>query len=204
MSTVETLYVKNIYDEIANEFHVTRTYTWKWIDTFITSLQKNSTICDIGCGNGRNMKHKEYTFIGVDNCKQFVHICPQQGLPAIEGEMTDIPLENESVDHVICIAAFHHLSSESSRLKALMEMKRILKNENGKILLSVWAKDQPAKTRVTFENYGDNMVPWKHTHKRYYYIFTIPELTSLFHAAGLKIYSHVYDCGNEVFVLGIK
>ena len=88
-------------------------------------------------------------------------------------------------------------------LKALLEMKRILK-PNGKILLSIWSKDQPVKTRRKFDNYGTQMVPWKSKEKtiyRYYYIFKIDEINELFEKAQLKVVSHLWECGNEVFIL---
>jgi SAM-dependent methyltransferase len=196
----EIKFVKNIYDEIASEFKVTRVNKWSWVTSFITQLPKNSLIYDIGCGNGRNMKYDNYNFIGIDNCNNFLDICNNDGLKTVYGEMTEIPLENNSADAIINIASFHHLSTTDNRLKALKEFKRLLKPQ-GKILLSVWSINQPSKTRVTFNSYGNNTVYWKKKHPRYYYIFKIDELYDLFYEAGLTVISHDYDCGNEVFIL---
>jgi len=201
MMNIETHHVKNIYNEIAKEFDVTRTYTWKWVGDFLTDIPNQSIICDLGCGNGRNMKSDRHNFIGIDNCSAFVDLCNNQNLNVKKGEMIDIPMIDGSVDHIICIAAFHHLSTHENRVKALTEMKRILNNNNSKILLSVWSKQQPKKTRVTFDKYGDTMVSWKHKYDRYYYIFKISELEDIIHEAGLTIEKHLYDCGNEIFVL---
>ena len=98
------------------------------------------------------------------------------------------------------IASFHHLSNNENRIKALLEMKRIIKDD-GQIIISVWSINQPKKTRVTFENYGDNMVYWKNKHARYYYIFKLDEIRTLVHTAGLIIIDSYYDCGNEIFIL---
>ena len=166
-------------------------------------LKKRDTIIDIGCGNGRNMQFKQHTFIGIDNCEKFISMCREKKLLVQLANMTKINLPNCSADAIICIAVFHHLSTHENRIKALLEMKRLIKPKTGKILLSVWSINQPLKTRITFTNYGDNMVSWNKKYKRYYYIFQINEIISLFKEVGLKILKHNYDCGNEIFILYI-
>ena len=172
---IEIEYVKNIYEYIASEFDVTRAYKWSWITNFINSLPKNSLIYDIGCGSGRNMDYANYRFIGFDNCQSFIEVCKNKGFNAYYSEITDIKIRDNSADAIICIATFHHLSSYENRIKALQELKRIIK-DCGKILLSVWSKEQPKKTRITFDNCGDNIVYWKNKYPRYYYIFQLDEL----------------------------
>ena len=98
---------------------------------------------------------------------------------------------------------FHQLSSYENRINALLEMKRLIKPE-GKILLSVWSINQPAKTKKSFDNYGDNIVLWNNygtIYERYYYIFKIDEIKDLFEKTDLILLSHFYDCGNEIFIL---
>jgi SAM-dependent methyltransferase len=199
-SKVEIEYVKQIYEYIASEFNVTRAYKWNWITDFINSLPKNSLIYDIGCGSGRNMDYPNYQFIGFDNCERFIELCRNKGLKVYYSEITDIRIRDNSADAIICIATFHHLSTYDNRIKALQELKRIVKI-NGKILLSVWAKEQPKKTRITFDKYGDNIVFWKKKYPRYYYIFELDELKLLIDEVGLNIDNEFYDCGNNVFIL---
>lgn len=199
-SKVEIEYVKQIYEYIASEFNVTRAYKWNWITDFINSLPKNSLIYDIGCGSGRNMDYPNYQFIGFDNCLSFIELCRNKGLKAYYSEITDIKIRDNNADALICIATFHHLSTYENRIKALQELKRIVKI-NGKILLSVWAKDQPKKTRITFDHYGDNIVFWKKKYPRYYYIFQLDELKLLINEVNLNIDNEFYDCGNNVFIL---
>ena len=200
---IEIEYVKQIYDCMASEFNVTRTYKWIWISNFINNLPKNSLIYDIGCGSGRNMDYPDYKFIGFDNCQSFIELCRNKGLTAYYSEITDIKTTDNSADALICIATFHHLSTYENRIKALQELKRIVK-EKSKILLSVWAKEQPKKTRITFDKYGDNIVYWKKKHPRYYYIFELDELKLLINEVGLNIDNEFYDCGNNIFILSKK
>ncbi len=203
MLNIEKEQVKDIYEIIAPHFSNTRIYTWDWITNFINNISLYSTIADIGCGNGRNMLFKNYNFIGIDNCENFIKICLEKKLNVCLGNMTSIPLSNKICDAIICIAAFHHLSNETNRILCLLELKRILK-DSGEILLSVWSINQPKKTRRTFNKYGHNLISWNKFGKiydRYYYIFQIPEIYNLFKKSGLYIKEHKYDCGNEIFIL---
>lgn len=203
LTQLEETHVKNVYEEIANHFDNTRVYTWNWITDFVTSLPKNSNICDVGCGNGRNMMFKDYNFIGVDNCRAFLEICKSKNLEVIESNMTKLPFKNEQFDAVICIAAFHHLYTNTAKIECLLEIKRIIKN-NGKILLSVWSKTQPEKTKRTFINHGHNFVKWNKfgkEYERYYYIFQDREIKSLFRQTGLIVINCKHDCGNEIYIL---
>jgi SAM-dependent methyltransferase len=208
---IENTSVKNVYNIIAPHFDNTRHYKWVWISDFVNSLSDNSLIYDIGCGNGRNMDYRGYQFRGIDNCENFVKICQKKGLDVQQGDMTELPFEDESANHIINIAAFHHLSTHERRVKALQEFKRVLK-PGGKILLSVWSKFQPEKTKRSFEKYGDNYVPWKEPNSksnidcsgiqmRYYYIFKLDELFKLITDSGLNVIETKWDCGNEILIL---
>jgi len=202
-NNLETTYVKEVYEEIAPHFSNTRSYKWCWVIDFLNSLKKSSIVYDLGCGNGRNMDHGSLKFIGIDNCESFVSICENKKLSVINSNITKIPLDNSSADAIICIAVFHHLSSMENRIKALLEMKRLVK-PGGKILLSTWSINQPQKTRRTFNNYGNNIVLWNSfgkIYERYYYIFKLDEITELIKRAGLIILNYEYSCGNEIFSL---
>ena len=203
-NNIENIYVKSVYENIANHFDNTRAYTWPWIDEFLNKLEPYSSVYDIGCGNGRNMLKKNLHFIGVDNCENFVKICHKKNLSVINANMTKIPLQNNSADAIICIAVLHHLVSEKSRIDALLEMKRLIK-KNGKILLSIWSINQPRKTRRSFNSFGNNIVLWNNNQgkifERYYYIFKLEEIKQLFKIVGLSIINYEYNCGNDIFTL---
>ena len=201
----ETQYVTNVYGKIAPYFNERRVFTWSWIANFIKSIEQNSTILDIGCGNGRNMQNPNYNFIGLDICQEFIDICKKRGMTCLYGDMCNMPIKSNSIDAIISIASFHHLSNKERRISALNEMKRVLK-PNGKILLSVWSIEQPNKTRRTFTNYGDTIVSWNQYGKdfdRFYYIFRLDEIRELFKETNLKIIDYQWDCGNEVFILQV-
>tara|TARA_B110001452_G_C15240811_1_gene429574 strand:+ start:5369 stop:5986 length:618 start_codon:yes stop_codon:yes gene_type:complete len=200
---IEKVYVKDIYEEIAKHYNVTRINKWYWITEFIESLKKNSLIYDVGCGNGRNMNYENHNFIGIDNCENFLKICKEKKLDVINSNILNISLKTDTADAIICIAVFHHLSTVENRILALKEMRRLVKS-GGKILLSVWSINQPKKTRRKFNNYGNNIVLWNNygkVYERYYYIFKLDELYKLFKIVGLVVINYKYDCGNEIFIL---
>lgn len=197
----EDTHVRKIYNKIGEHFDATRAYTWKWIEDFTYQYSDSHTIYDIGCGSGRNLRDSP-TWIGVDNSETFINICKEKGFNVVHADMINIPLPTESADAIISIASFHHLYTYERRIRALYEMKRLIKPD-GKILLSVWSIEQPKKTKRTFK-YGDNIVTWNkfgEVFERYYYIFKINEIEYLFQQIGLKVVSHTWDCGNEIFIL---
>lgn len=196
--------VKDVYNEIASHFDNTRAYVWSWIQEFLDKIPDDKLYADIGCGNGRNLRKNNC--VGIDNCIEFVKICREKypEIQVLEGCFTDIPIKKNECDFLICIAAFHHLTTIERRIKALHELKRIIKpGVEHRLLLSVWSVNQPEKTRRTF-TYGDNIVKWNKfgkIYERYYYIFKMDEIKELFEITGWTIASHKWDCGNEVFEL---
>jgi tRNA (uracil-5-)-methyltransferase TRM9 len=193
--------VKESYNRLAREFNVTRVFTWNWTDNFIEKLEKNALVLDIGCGNGRNMIYKSVKIFGLDiSINQLSQKKIKDNL--VCANMINLPYKNNVFDHIICIATFHHLPTEESRLRALEEIKRVLKWE-GRVLLSVWSIHQPRKTKRIFNDYGDNLVPWKgkkETIMRYYYIFKLKEINNLLNKI-FTIEKYIWDSGNEIFYL---
>tara|TARA_A100001011_G_scaffold221748_1_gene229691 strand:+ start:672 stop:1301 length:630 start_codon:yes stop_codon:yes gene_type:complete len=176
----EETFVKNIYSNIAEHFDKTRYHTWPKIKDFINSLNTNSKIYDIGCGNGRNMNLRDdCDFIGCDNNQELLSQAKNKKLECFYGDNLDLPFEDECADAVISIAVIHHFSTKERRVKALSEIFRILK-KGGYILIYVWAYEQDK-----FKNYEKNaMVEWNNQKnneilKRYYYLFSRYELDDL-------------------------
>tara|TARA_X000000950_G_C13656862_1_gene554190 strand:+ start:163 stop:798 length:636 start_codon:yes stop_codon:yes gene_type:complete len=176
----EEKYVKNVYSNIAEHFDKTRHHTWPKIQEFINSLNTNSKIYDIGCGNGRNMNiRSDCNFIGCDNNPELLSQAKQKNLNCYYGDNLSLPFNDECADAVTSIAVIHHFSSKERRIKALSENFRILKKD-GYILIYVWAYEQDK-----FKNYGKNaMIEWNNQKngkilKRYYYLFSKNELDDI-------------------------
>jgi ubiquinone/menaquinone biosynthesis C-methylase UbiE len=195
----DTFKVKEVYERIAEHFNEKRFSKWDWIEEFLDEFPANSLVYDIGCGSGRNIRPG---MIGVDNCDNFLKISNSKGKDVIKGDMRYLPLDDNTGIGMICIAAFHHLSTREDRLKALLEFKRVLKI-GAKIMISVWSINQGENRKLKFY-YGDNIVPWNNNgtiYERYYYIFENEEIKKLFQEAGLRLIKHFWNHGNEIFIL---
>lgn len=199
----ETLFVTNVYSTIANHFDKTRYHTWPKIKDFIYSLNKNSTIYDIGCGNGRNMNIRDdCSFIGCDNNNELLSQTKNKNINCIYGDNLNLPFDNCCADAVLSIAVIHHFSTEQRRLKALSELFRILK-VNGRILIYVWAHEQNK-----FKNFEKNaMVSWNNQSdgkilQRYYYLFSINEIDHLVtnNFKNIKIIESGIQCFNYYLI----
>lgn len=192
---IEDIYVKNVYNKIANDFSITRISIWNGVKKFIDTIPSFSWIADLGCGNGKNIQRDDLYWYAIDQCDGFLDICKKRfngksHSPHIcKGSITDIPLLSNSVDFLICIATFHHLASENNRHKSLEEFKRILK-PGGKGLITVWAhefeKGFQWEKEIKRQGGGqDILIPWRGTKKnsikeeRYYHFFKKDEIMNL-------------------------
>ena len=60
---IENKYVKNMYEEISENFDDTRQYVWPSVKKYLNSIPMENEVLEIGSGNGRNLTYK----IGVKN-----------------------------------------------------------------------------------------------------------------------------------------
>lgn len=168
------LSVKEVYNKIADHFDVSRQRIWGSVKQFLNSLEKNSHVLDLGCGNGKNMLYrKDLCIEGIDISSELIKVCKKKSLSVIEGSITELPFTNAQFDNMICIATYHHLDNDLDRQSALKEMSRCLK-VNGTLLLTVWAIEQFEGSTFHFTK-ADELVPWTtktgETFYRYYHIY---------------------------------
>lgn len=193
---------REVYGHIALEFSNTRSFIREDIKLFARYIKDGDNVLDIGCGNGRLnllLKDKRVTYTGIDQSSELIAIAQQKFLDAMfmHADMRELPLPDASFDIIFCIAAFHHLPDDASRLQALSEMKRVLK-PRGKIILSQWNlySAWAAKKYGPGKN-GDFRIPWKDASgkalcNRYYHSFTFSELELLFKKSGLQLEEQYY------------
>ena len=59
--------IEEFYDLIADEFDKTRIRLWSCVISFLNSFPSNSSILDIGCGNGKYLNYRNDLFMkGID------------------------------------------------------------------------------------------------------------------------------------------
>jgi len=101
------------------------------------------------------------------------------------GDVRSLPFCNNSFDHAISVATYHHIEGETGKLAALEELKRVLK-PSGEAFITVWNRWQPR-----FWLRGREVaVPWQTREKtlyRYYYLFSYPGLEKMVNNAGLEV-----------------
>ncbi|MFP6621568.1 MAG: class I SAM-dependent methyltransferase [Pirellulaceae bacterium] len=86
-------------------------------------------ILDAGCGTGGNLQHlggcPNHT--GIDLADEAIDYCQQRGLPnVIQGNVTQLPLEDQSQDAVISTSVLYHQWVENVD-DALQEFHRVLR-----------------------------------------------------------------------------
>ncbi|MDP6449032.1 MAG: methyltransferase domain-containing protein [Dehalococcoidales bacterium] len=96
-----------------------------------------------------------------------------------------LPYPDGTFDWALSVATYHHIKGEEERLKALQELRRVLRS-GGEAFITVWNRRQP---RFWFRG-KEIAVPWRakdRTLYRDYYLFSYGELEKLAKQAGLKI-----------------
>ena len=97
---------------------------------FANAFTQGKTVCDIPCGVGwgtalLTAKHKIGIYISSDAVAYGRKHYP--GIEFLVGDMASIPLADSSVDVVVCLEGFEHVS-ETTGMKFLAEATRILKD----------------------------------------------------------------------------
>lgn len=216
---IEQNFVKNVYENISEEFSQTRHSVWNSVKLYIDSLDSNSTLFEAGCGNGKNLAYRpELQTFGCDITQNFVDICECKNLNVKLCDVTCLDYPNDYFDNTMSVAVLHHLSTKERRTKGIEELVRVTK-EGGSIFIEVWAQEQKhilnkdtegmKKCKIKFgcEN-QDIYVPFKNKvdgsvlGKRYYHVFKENELEDLIsNINNVEITERFYEKGNWGVIL---
>jgi ubiquinone/menaquinone biosynthesis C-methylase UbiE len=197
--------VEKTYNKIAKDFDRTRYKVWNKVAQFLDSLEPNTRVLEVGCGNGKNMLYRnDLQMSGIDISDEQVLICKEKGLDVEKSNMTKLPFSDSEFDSIICIATYHHLDNNEERAQALKEIYRVLK-KSGRVMICVWAMEQPSNTKHRFTK-SDELVSWKidnETYYRYYHIYKEKELEEEIRSLcpEFTIESVFYHCGNWYILL---
>ncbi len=194
------------YEKIAEEFSATREELWPELYKFRQYVKEGDKILDAGCGNGRLIKifkGLEVDYLGIDSSPKLIYLARKK-FPQAKfeiGDILDLEVSKSSFDVVFCIAVLHHLPQHHLRLRALGNLKEVLKKD-GYLIISVWDLWRWQNAKVIFQSIlnwllrkgsspKDFFIPW-HTKKgekiqRYYYAFTKNELKKLIRKSSLRI-----------------
>ena len=214
--------VERTYDSIAPYFVKHRNDVWPPTGSLLDDISP-CRIADIGCGTGRLLAEavrRGCQASGVDistgQLKTAGIYLKEMGITSgyelVKGDMENLPLEDLTFDAVFMIASLHHLADKGSRIRAISEACRILKN-NGIVQISVWSWDQERfrnrhLDRINDERKpneydgplpGDFMVPWKDGIKemRFYHLYGPGELDKEIMNTGLHPLRSYFDGRNH-------
>jgi ubiquinone/menaquinone biosynthesis C-methylase UbiE len=185
------------WDAIAESFDTTRHTPWKPTLEFIQTIPQTAIVADIGCGNGRNLipcANICNQVIGIDISKKLLIITKKKtnqlhNVSLLHSDITALPLKNNSIDVVLCIAALHNIRGKTQRIHALHEIERILKKD-GHALITVWSRWQDMYRsyflkklikRQPMTEFGDIDIPWHHYNlniPRFYHLYSKKEFIS--------------------------
>jgi SAM-dependent methyltransferase len=146
------LRISEVYNQIATDFSKTRYKMWPCVERFINGLPIGASVCEVGCGNGKNLlsRNGELIYSGVDISQEMVRICREErGLAVVEGDILNVPFPDATFDHTMSVAVIHHLSERLDRQQAIRELLRIT-NPNGQVFITVWALNQPKNSKRQF------------------------------------------------------
>jgi tRNA (uracil-5-)-methyltransferase TRM9 len=200
--------VKDVYEQIANDFDRTRKAYWIFVHNFILTLEPKSKMLDLGCGNGKYLSVRDdIELYALDNCEKFINMINEK-YPKVKTFISDVlttPFENNYFDTIISIAVIHHLSTKERRIKMIKEIIRILKI-GGKCLITAWATEHrnpkilSKGKKITETN--DWLIPWEDRNQekifqRFYHLFEQNELDELLiNFTNIKIIESKYDKDN--------
>jgi ubiquinone/menaquinone biosynthesis C-methylase UbiE len=185
--------LRDVFNRIAPSW-----YNFRHRTIFRTELEAlakewgRGKLLNAGCGHGADFLPfaKDFELYGIDFSGEMIRLADKYAkkynfpVNLAVGDINHLPYVNEAFDHVIGVAAYHHLKKEQ-QLPAFAEMKRVLKPD-GTAFVTVWNRWQP---KFRFKG-KEVQVPWRTqtgTLNRYYYLFTYGELGRLAEKAGFEV-----------------
>jgi ubiquinone/menaquinone biosynthesis C-methylase UbiE len=153
----------NTYEIISSEFAETRAYVWQCVKDFTKLINENSSVLEIGCGNGKNMKYIldriDCIAVGIDTCQNFVDMCKDKNLKVSNKNILNLEFDDNTFDYILCVAVFHHLLNIDDQDRAMNEILRVMKPKSIG-MITCWSTEQPDDSKFIFSE-GINIVMWK-------------------------------------------
>jgi SAM-dependent methyltransferase len=189
--------LKDTYNEIGVNFSASRGYIWPDLKPFLADVKENSSVLDVGCGNGRLLLGlpEKVNYTGIDFSTTLLEKAVENHPLAhfLETDITkpDVWKNLPLFDYIFCIAVIHHLSTRKDQLFVLKQIKIHLK-PTGKCLITAWNLWQPKLLRhhlnikTKLQNRHFVYIPFQGK-PRFHFAHTKPYLEGLLREAGLGL-----------------
>ncbi len=180
---------QKIWDTIAEKWDEYKKIPAQTTINFLKNA--SGKVLDLGSGSGRNIKKiSNGQMYLVDFSKEMLKFAEKKAkknkikIETKQGNLCNIPYEDNFFDYSISISAFHCLKPENHK-KAIQELYRVMKPKS-KSLIGVWNFNSK---RFNQKKGKEKLVGWQDKGKRYYYLFEEKEIHDLFKKTGFKILS---------------
>ncbi len=151
------------------------------------------SLLNLGCAHGPDFLpfRQNFNLYGVDFSIQMLNFARKYAekfrftVNLATADVRCLPFADGVFDCAISVATYHHIRGRGEQLKALEELRRVLQ-PGGEAFITVWNRWQP---RFWLSG-REVMVPWRTkevTLRRYYYLFSYPELERLLKEAGFQV-----------------
>ncbi|MFC1948470.1 class I SAM-dependent methyltransferase [Chloroflexota bacterium] len=185
---------KEVFDKIAPGWYNFR--HWSIFRNELDGLAErwhHGSLLNIGCGHGPDfLPFKDhYHLYGVDFSRVMLEHARKYSDKfsyssiLIQADIRNLPFADNSIDHAIAVASYHHIKDKAERLSALQELKRVL-TPGGEAFITLWNRWQP---RFFFSG-NEPAVSWRIQDEvvyRYYYLFSYRRAEKLVKQAGFRL-----------------
>jgi tRNA (uracil-5-)-methyltransferase TRM9 len=185
---------EQVYDKIAPGW-----YNFRHRTIFQAELESLAArweagrLLNVGCAHGPDFPlfAGKFELYGIDISAKMIELAQKYAAKyqftaeLKQADARKIPYPDAWFDFAIAVASYHHIEGPAERLKALEELKRVLK-PRGEAFITVWNKWQ---TKFWFKP-KDTQVPWKQKNEvlnRYYHLFSYREAEKLARRAGFEV-----------------
>jgi tRNA (uracil-5-)-methyltransferase TRM9 len=185
---------KGVFDQMAPGW-----YSYRHYSIFRPELERlaarwqKGRLLNLGCGHGPDFLpfRSGFELYGVDFSAEMIKMARRYShkfefpVNLLIADMQRLPFADKSFQWAVAAASYHHLKGRDVQLKALQELRRVLK-PGAEAFLTVWNRCQPRFWLAGRET----VVPWKAQGKiiqRYYYLFTYWEFEGLIKQAGFNV-----------------
>lgn len=191
--------VRQTYNQIAANFSRTRVNMWPEVLPYIQQIAPNSSVLDLGCGNGRliNSLPNQINYLGIDFSDGLIKEARRIHTDSnfLRADITTIRLK-ENYDAICCLAVLHHLPLDQQLI--VMKIIKEHLNPNGLAIITVW--DLKQEKYGSFVKGDHALIPFEGI-DRACYVHSLNSLKNLAKEAGFEHLKGEQTKGNLILQL---